>query len=199
GHCSTGCARPSAKCRRRRCSTWRPRASRTTRSLRPTYSTAWSTRRTNRLQVELFLVILPDSALVNRPDRNVVRVFRGLYPKPSLLDLCGMEVMRFGREQHRAPDKCGDNILPLAGAHQGHARDMVGILMQEAKLFPASREVNAVHFRNVSKNSQRAFLPLLNGELKLRFKRLNVFRRHLACDFESKRPTAALFQTLDHG
>src|SRR5206468_6156054 len=122
-----------------------------------------------KLQVELFLVVAPDSTLIDRPCRNVVSMLGSFHPQPSLLYLVGMEIVSFSRKQNCSADKSRDYFLPRLRANQRHPRDVVGVFVQEAQFFPARCEIDAVHLGYVGKHSQRTLLALGDSELELWF------------------------------
>ena len=94
------------------------------------WASGWVSRRQEQcLEIELFLVVVPDAALIDRAHGNVVGVLGGLHPESSLLEFVGMEIAGFGGEQYGAADHGGDDFFPGFRADESDAGNVVGILI----------------------------------------------------------------------
>jgi len=94
------------------------------------WASGWVSRRQEQcLEIELFLVVVPDAALIDRAHGNVVCVFGGLHPSPSLLNFNGMKIVSLGGEEHGSTEEGGDDFLPRFRADESDAGNVVGILI----------------------------------------------------------------------
>src|SRR5580658_9155954 len=114
-----------------------------------------------RLQFRVFgdIVLKETFAFVHGSYRDAIRVLTRSDPLPCRIDLGTREIASLGLKDGSASEDHGDHFFPFVGPNYRHARDMVGISLEEAHFIPTCLPIRTFHLRKIGKDPDRTLFP----------------------------------------